>query len=402
MRVVEKEFLPVILGADVGAYTLARSFHEEYGIKSLVLSRANRGYIANSDIIEHRVFPDLEQKEALISHLLNIAGEFPGRKLLPFGCGDWYVRALIEGRPQLEPVCILPYIGVELLDRLVLKDSLYEIFDELGINHPRTFVYSCGQENELKFDFDYPVIAKPADSAMYHYAEFEGKKKVFLMKSEDELRTMLSRLEGSGYTGRFLIQDYVPGDDTNMRVLTCYCDRSSRVRFAALGRTLLEEHGPQALGNPAAIVNEVNPEIVAEATRFLEYVGYVGFANFDIKFDSRDGKYKFFEINTRLGRSNYYVTGSGFNTVKQIVDEYVYGRPGGCAVADRVHLYTILPKGVLKKYVPDGDFKEQALKLWSEGRVSRALFYRADKNLKHNFYALAAYINQYRKFKRYC
>ncbi len=89
MQFEEREFLPVILGADITAYSLARSFHEEYKIKSLVLSMSEGGYIANSDIIENRVFPHLEQKDVLVKHLIEIGEEFKGRKkLIVLGCGD--------------------------------------------------------------------------------------------------------------------------------------------------------------------------------------------------------------------------------------------------------------------------------------------------------------------------
>ncbi len=402
MQFNEKEFLPVILGADITAYSLARSFHEEYGIKSLVLSMIEGGFIANSDIIENRIFPGLERKEVLIDVLLKVGKEFEGKKkLIVLGCGDWYVRALIESKKVLEPYYIVPYIDEDLLNEIVLKDRFYEIFEELGLNYPKTYVYTVGEENDLKLPFDYPVIAKPANSAMYHYAKFEGKKKVFVFDDEQSLREMLKKLEGSGYKGKFLIQDKIPGDDSYMRVLTCYCDQNSKVRFAALGRTLLEDHTPTAIGNPVAIINEVNPEIVAAATKFLEHIGYVGFANFDIKYDRRDGKYKFFEINVRLGRSNFYVTGSGFNTVKWIVDDYVYHKLDDYTVADNINLYSVVPKGVIMQYVSDPELKAQAKELFREGKVSFPLLYKADKNVKHNFYARAALLNQYRKFHKY-
>lgn len=402
MQFTEREFLPVILGADITAYSLARSFHEEYGVKSLVLSMAKGGYIANSDIIENRVFPGLENKDVLIQHLLEVGKEFEGKKkLIVLGCGDWYVRALIESKAVLEPYYIVPYINENLLNEIVLKDKFYEIFEELGLDYPKTYVYECGKENDLHFDFDYPVIAKPANSAKYHYAKFPGKRKVFSFDDEASLREMLNNLEKSSYDYKFLIQDKIPGDDTYMRVLTCYCDRNSKVRFAALGRTLLEDHTPTAIGNPVAIINEVNPDIVAAATKFLEHIGYVGFANFDIKYDRRDGKYKFFEINVRLGRSNFYITGSGFNAVKWIVDDYIYDNLPEYTVADNICLYTVVPKGVIMKYVSDPELKAQAKALYKAHKVSSPLFYKADKNLKHRFYATAAFFNQYRKFKKY-
>ena len=60
---------------------------------------------------------------------------------------------------------------------------------------------------------------------------------------------------------------------------------------------------------------------MTKVKNLLETIGYVGFSNFDIKYDIRDNRYKFFEINTRQGRSNYYVTGSGFNVARYCVEE---------------------------------------------------------------------------------
>ena len=396
------EFQPIILGADITAYSLARSFHEEYGIKSITLSMTRSGYVNSSSIIENRYYPDMDKKEVALDVLIKTGKEFEGKKkLIIFGCGDWYVRMIIENKDVLSQYYIIPYIDEDLLNRIVLKDGFYDICEELGIDYPKTYYYDFDKDNDLNFDFDYPVIAKPANSAMYHYAQFEGKKKVFKFDTEEELKDMMARIKDSGYKYKFLIQDMIPGDDTYMRILTVYCDKNSKVRFASFGRTLLEDPSPTAIGNPVAIINEVNEEIVAQATKFLESIGYVGFANFDIKYDERDGKYKFFEINVRLGRSNFYVTGSGFNHVKWIVDDYIYDNVGDYTIADKEHLYTVVPKSVIKNYVHDEDIKNKALALWKDGKATNPLLYSGDKSLKQRYYAYGAYYNYTRKFKRY-
>ncbi len=399
MTLVEREFLPVILGADITAYSLARTFHEEYQVKSLVLSMKEAKIISKSKIIENRLYDNLENEEILVKTLLEVGKEYKGKKqLIVLGCGDWYVRALIENKNVLSEYYIIPYIDEELLDKIVLKDKFYSICEELSIPYPKTYVYNCRGENDLKFDFNYPVIAKPANSALYHYAKFEGKRKVFRFKDESSLRTMLYNLEGSSYDYKFLIQDCIPGDDTFMRVLTCYCDKNSKVQFASLGHVLLEDHSPSAIGNPVAIINEVNEKIIADATKFLEHVGYTGFANFDIKFDSRDGTYKFFEINVRLGRSNFYVTGSGFNTAKWIVDDLIYHKELKYTLADKENLYTVVPKGIIKKFAATPELRERVTRLFKEKKVSYPLAYKGDLSPLRRFYVYASFYNQYRKY----
>jgi len=401
----EYEFLPVILGGDITAYSLVRSFYEEYQIKSLAVSMSKGGPVVMSGLCENLYYDNLESVEVLLPTLMEIGEKYgKNKKLIVLGCGDWYVRILIENKAMLSKHYIVPYIDEALMNRIVLKDKFYEIMEELGIPYPKTFVYDCKERTPLpdKFDFDYPIIAKTANSALYHYAKFPGKKKVFCFDTRAQLDEMLENLATSSYDYKFLIQDRIPGDDTGMRVLTCYCDSDSLVRFAALGHTLLEEHTPSALGNPCCIINEVDMEVVNQAQRFLEHIGYVGYANFDLKYDPRDGKYKFFEINIRLGRSNYYITGSGFNAVKWLIDDYIYHREfKGLTVADNEHLFTFVPKYVIKNFVGDQELRARALRLMKEKKWSNPLVYAPDMTLKRRAYVAAYGLNQIKKFRQF-
>ena len=396
------EFLPIILGGDITTYSLARSFHEEYGVKSVAVSMLKSIMISHSSIIENIVVPDMDSKEHFVQRLIEIAKRYPGKKLLLMACGDWYVRMIVENRAALEEYYVVPYIGEELLNRLVLKDSFYRICDEVGVPYPKTFVYDCKDPQPLDFDFSYPVIAKPASSAAYHYAKFEGKKKVFRMKSEEELSAMLDKLRASGYDYKFLIQDTIPGLDYNMRILTCYCDRHGKVRFFSSGHVLLEDNAAMGVGNPVAIINDVNREIMENARRLLEHVGYTGFANFDIKYDERDGSFRFFEINTRLGRSNFYVTGSGFNAVKWIVDDLIYEKDfdDEPVIADNEDsLYTVVPRDVLVNYVKDDALRQRVKELYAKGCVHDPLSYRGERNLIRRLYPIYFMWKQRKKFR---
>ena len=82
-----------------------------------------------------------------------------------------------------------------------------------------------------------------------------------------------------------ILQEFIAGGDSQMRVFTCFSDAKGKVRAMCLGHTMLEEHTPKGLGNHAAIVTEpVSSLPVAEKIKdLLESIGYTGFSNFDIK-----------------------------------------------------------------------------------------------------------------------
>lgn len=408
MSINKNSFLPVILGGDFAAYSLARTFHEEYNVKAVAVCTQKGWLNTYTDIMDTIIEPDFTEKDVFLKTLIKIAERHgKDKKLLLMGSRDWHIRMICENHETLDKYFIVPYISEELLNKLVLKDSFYELCDEYGVNYPRTFVYDFKEDNELDLPFDFPVVAKPASSAEWYYESFEGQKKVYILKSMEELKEVISNIrERSSYSYKLLIQDFIPGDDTYMHILTCYCDKNSKVRFAAFGHTMLEDQGENSIGNPAVIINDTNPQVVEEASRFLEAIGYVGYGNFDIKYDERDGRYKFFEINTRLGSSNYYITGSGFNTVKWIVDEYIEGKTfdGEKVIADKEHMYTVVPESTIVRYLELGkneELKKKVQRLFREGKASVPIDYSGDRNLIHKLYVRYYMHHQKKRFEEY-
>lgn len=189
-----------------------------------------------------------------------------------------------------------------------------------------------------------------------------------------------------------------------MRVLTAYSDKSGKVKMMCLGHVLLEEHTPKGIGNHAAIITEFNEEIMIKFKNFLENINYVGFSNFDIKYDERDNEYKVFEINLRQGRSNYYVTGSKNNIAKYIVDDYVLNKELSLNLCKDEYFWRVIPDNIVYKFVKDESLVNKAKKLVKENKCSSSFKYDKDLkwNLKRRIYLKLFDINQMRKFKKYC
>lgn len=398
------DLLPVLVGGDFAAYSQARTFHEAYGISSLAVTTAGNVLNTRTSILKTIVEPELTQAPVFLRRMKEISEDYSDKRKIVLGCRDWQVRMVIENKQKLEEMgFIVPYIDLDLLDQLVLKQHFYELCDKYVVAYPKTFVYDFSEPSELKLDFDYPVIAKPSNSAAYYNTYFEGQKKVYKIDTEEELLDILDKVSRSSYNDKFLIQEFIPGDDTGMHLLTCYCDRSGKVRLIAAGHTMMEDHEENSIGNPAAILSEViDPAVSQSAVRLLESIGYVGFANFDIKYDPRDGVYKFFEINTRLGASSYYVTGSGYNTAEWYVRDWVDGDIiDGCIIADKPHLYTKIPQSIIHAYVKDPGLRSEVAEQYKAGRVSNPIDYRSDLNLLHHAYVRVFMHRQKKRFLSY-
>jgi D-aspartate ligase len=400
------EFAAIIVGGDLGAYSLARAFNELYGIRPYVVSRHDTWVVKYSKILQHIPCHTLADPDTLLMTI----NSWPlqsvinnNRRVLLMGSSDIAVQTIITIRDRLPNGVIVPYVGQEEFDRATLKHSFFELCQELDISHPATQILdlSASDSENITLPFGFPIIAKPTDGKAWRLIDFPGKQKVHTIESPAQLTSLVEAVRRTGYTHKLILQDQVPGNDQGMRTLTCYCDKTSAVRFASWGVTLLEQHTGAAIGNPVAMVTSHAAEIVDEAKRMLKALGWVGYANFDLKLDPRDGSMKFLELNARLGRANFYLMCGGNNPATYYVDDYVrdvLDDHPPLVQDQRESCFLAVPRQLLLHYVTDPAMKSWVRDILRRGDGCNPLWNRAETDPRR--WALVAFeqLNHVRKF----
>ena len=396
----ECSFQPLLFGGDINVYSVARAFHEAYGVRSIAFGKFVSFPCAYSSIIDYRPCLENEEPEVFLQNVKNVAAECPDRTVLVIGCGDSYVKLAAHLKDQFPSNVKCNYISGELMDRLTDKEQFYALCDQYGIDHPATFVYSGEMGHGFALPWGPPYVAKPADGVAYWATGHNELKKVYICQSWEELLAALDEVYAAGYPGKMILQEFIPGDDSYMRVLTNYSDTRGRVKLMCLGHVLLEEHSPHGIGNHAVIITEHDQGLCDKVREMLEDIGYVGFSNFDIKYDSRDGKYKAFEINCRQGRSNYYVTGAGYNIARLVVEDRIEGKDLPFQMTKNLSLWRMVPKKVAFKFTPR-KYHEEMRALIRAGADSHSLVYAKDASLKRRLRVWKNHLGNIKRFGQY-
>ncbi|MBO5126165.1 MAG: ATP-grasp domain-containing protein, partial [Clostridia bacterium] len=285
---MDKTITPVLLGADLNCYNIARAFHEQYGVKSYAFGRYAVSATKYSKIIHFTCVLKIDEEPVMLDTLHRFADAHLGEKLILFGCTDEYVAMIIRNKNELSDF-LCPYPSVDVLETVAKKAEFYETCDKFGIPYPETVVLTgktaASELTAEKLGFKYPIIVKPSSSADYWKFPFDGMKKVYTADSPEEAEKIINEIYGAGYPDKMILQEFIDGGDSQMRVFTAFSDKNGKVRAMCLGHTMLEEHTPKGLGNHAAIVTEpVSSFPLSEKLKdMLEDMGYTGYSNFDIK-----------------------------------------------------------------------------------------------------------------------
>ena len=406
------KFTPILLGSDINVYGMARSFNEAYGIKVQAWAATQLAATRYSKIVDVEVHPGFSEGPGFMEVMQEKIKEYQNHEepVILIACGDGYAELLAKHKQELEGTFVVPYIDYQLLEKLISKEGFYEVCEEYGLPYPKTKIitmsaYKDGSYADVPFPF--PVALKPEDPVSWLDVQFEGRKKAFVIKDLDEFKDIVGKIYTNGYKEDLILQDFIPGDDSNMRVLNAYVDKNHQVKMMCLGHPLLEDPDPIAIGNYMVIAPDYDEKLYQTVQAFLEKINYTGMANFDIKYDVRDGQYKFFEINLRQGRSSFYVTLNGYNLAKWYVDDYVedslkdqpvvYGNQDPA----KHKLWLGVPDKIFEQYAVDSLAKKEALALLRAGKVGTTVFYKPDMNVKRWLLMKHMYHNYYKDYQKY-
>lgn len=390
---------PVFLGSDLGVYSMARQFHEEFACTSTTIAKQPRGFINDSAIARSVILGAQAAPSDLLAAADQAAEDANRRGARPVLMvnSDSQVEFVNAHREHLDArftVLVPPHASVHAVSD---KSLLAPLARKVGLKTPREAV--IGPDDDVRAatsSLQAPFILKPATSTAWETLSFPGKLKVYVCDSADEVRSHCESAWAAGYTGTMLVQELIPGDDTAGYVTTQYIDSAGRVTVQATARMLLAIHTPNLLGNMALGLVEWYPEIAEPIGELLTGIGYRGFATADIKVHARTGEPYLLDINPRIGRSNYFLPIGGIHPMRAAMAD-ADGLESSLQRTQGSGVFRIVPTALLSRYVADRELVRHAR---AAERTVHPLDYPADRHLRRTLFRHAASLNHVRNLAK--
>lgn len=402
-----ENFRALIIGTDINAYYLARCYHEYTGKKADMIGIVKEGvkpyaYTRYTKILNMEYVENLWEEEVFLNKLDEYYETHRDEKILLVSSNETYGEFIAKNKEKLREKFYFNYPSVDLQRTLVMKDLFYKTYADSCIDLPKTRYFDCATEDDIDLDLMFPIIVKPANVIKFKHMNFYGKKKIYRLNSKEELMEVIGYFKKGGYDDILIIQEYIPGDDSNLFDAVVYCDKDAKVKLVSFAQIGLQEHGQSMIGNAAVLINgyseyEGVDEMIGKIREFMESIHYQGFAEFDMKYDAREKKYKVMEINARQGRCSYYITPCGYNLIEVLAKDLIYNEKMEFKKVDKEQLLTFVPKSVVKKYIVNEEYKKKVLSLWKTRVIP--LKYKKDNGLMRKLVLMKINMNYRKAYK---
>jgi len=275
------------------------------GISVISVSSDPQNLTFRSRYAQAAICPDFNDEEtAFIEHLVQLGKQISPTPVL-FANSDEISLVLLRHREQLEKHFHLPFAPYELALQLTEKTAFYNLLEEHGIPHAKTYLSrSLSEVETLSGQIAYPCIIKPSQSQTFS-SRFGNKclradspeQLVALYEQVAEHEPLVIVQELLQGTERYLVYNYV----------------SQTGQHKAISSYRKERIFPTDFGNATACRSVVDTELEALVIRMLKTLNYRGLGEAEIQRDARDNQLKVVEINIRSTTQSRLSAACGVN-----------------------------------------------------------------------------------------
>ena len=305
--------------------------------------------------------------EQSVEILLRI-GRRIGRRAVLIPTTDAAAMLVAGYANELADYFVFPHLPVDVARSLCNKKAMYLLAGSLGVPTPRTcFPASKRHAAEFADEAAFPLIMKISDDAN---AKTEAARMKVIVRAKTELLEHYDRMEDPECPN-LVLQEYIAGGEDTSWMFNGYFDENSRCLFGLTGRKL-RQHRPYA-GITSLGVCEANATVAEMTKRFMAAIGYHGVLDIGYRFDARDGLYKVFDVNPRLGCTFRLFVSQGGMDVARAMYLHLTGQPVDAGE----------PPAGRKWMVEDLDLAS-SLYYWREGTLSLGGWLTSFKGLQES------------------
>jgi D-aspartate ligase len=292
----------VVLSSDAVGLGAVRSLHAG-GVPTVVVMLDPWEPVRVSRYGHKVLVPKSHDVEGAVLEVLSGIEREPRPVLIP--TADHLAHIVAKHRAQLEERfrCAIPPDAAITVALDKARDT--HLLQGTEIPLPKTVQVLPASPAELIRQLGLPLIVKPRT---YLDKEGLGWRNVVIRSRADAdafYRT------SSVVFSHVIAQELIPGPDDALWECICLFDAGSEIARAFTFRKLATM--PAHFGATSRGRSERNDALVDLAAAIGKRFDYVGIADIDVKYDARDGRYKYLELNPRLGVCHYFGTRCGVN-----------------------------------------------------------------------------------------
>lgn len=264
-------------------------------------------------IIGKKCSSPVEKPDELLMQLLKDVESETNRILIP--TADEFAFFINDYREYLENSYEFVLPDKDIINAIRDKYNQVRFFEKLGFRVPKSFrINNQSELDTVSFYDTKKYVIKPINN--YRWRGF-FKEKALLVSNNLELNRLVHLMFEKGVD--FFIQEVVPGDCVNNIEISVYYDNKGMPIGLFVFRKLRQY--PDDYGYGCAIESFEDEGLSKFLIEKLNEIGWRGFANVELKYDSEQKEYKFIEINPRVWQQIGVPESFGINFPMMMYDE---------------------------------------------------------------------------------